>query len=280
VIPWAGFAGALSYTFDDATNSQVAHKADMLALDAKFTFYLTTGAGGKPMDAMYSEARDLGHELGNHTQGHGHNAPGSDAEAMQSWLMDNHQVVAYTLAAPYGETSNLVDITNQKFLLDRGVQGGTIGADGNANWTNLPTALPNGGEANFKPYADTAAQGKWQTVCIHGFNDVADSSYLPVDFNGWKAGVEYAQTKNVWLGSMVQVAAYLIGGKAVSSATPMADGEGQKWTWTLKDTFPPGHYVRVTVDGGTLSQGGTPLVWNEHGFYEVSLDEGELTLSP
>ncbi len=198
---------------------------------------------------------------------------------MQTWLMTNHQVVGYTLAAPYGETSNLNDITNQKFLLDRGVQGGTIGADGNATWTNLPTAIPGNGQSDFKGYADTAAGGKWQTVCIHGF-DGDGGAYQPVSFSGWKSGVEYALTKNVWLGSMVQVAAYLIGGKAVSSATPAADGDGQKWTWTLKDTFPPGQYVRVTVDGGTLSQGGTALPWNEHGFCEVSLDEGELTLAP
>src|SRR5690606_11744137 len=41
VVPWAGFSGALSYSFDDATGSQHGNKAAMLALDAKFTFYLT-----------------------------------------------------------------------------------------------------------------------------------------------------------------------------------------------------------------------------------------------
>jgi hypothetical protein len=34
------------------------------------------------------------------------------------------------------------------------------------------------------------------------------------------------------------------------------------------------------VDGGTLSQDGVPLPWNEHGFYEVALDVGSATLSP
>lgn len=281
VIPWAGFTGALTYSFDDATTSQTSNKAEMLGLGVPFTFYLTSKFGGWK-DQMYHEALAAGHELGNHTSSHGHSPPGSDAESMQNSLMSEYQIVGYTLAAPYGETQTLNDITNQKFLLDRGVNGGTVGADGNATWTNIPTALPaqGAGESVFRGYADTAAGGKWQTVCIHGFTGFNDGAYQPVDFNGWKAGVEYAKTKNVWISSMVNVAAYLIGGKAVSSATPVAEGGGQKWTWTLEDKFPPGHYVRVTVDGGTLSQGGVPLPWNEHGFYEVDLDAGELTLTP
>lgn len=281
VLPWAGFAGALSYTFDDATGSQQGNAEQMLSLGVEFTWYLNVNnTGGNALHPMYQQALDQGHELGNHTRDHSES--GSDAEAMQSWLMDNYQLVAYTMAAPNGKTAGFDSITNQKFLLDRGVNGGTIGPDGNTTWTNLPTALPNqgAGESVFKGYADGAAGGKWQTVCIHGFTTGGSGGYQPVDFNGWKAGVEYAKTKNLWITSMVNVASYLIGGKAVSSATPAAEGGGQKWTWTLKDTFPPGHYVRVTVDGGTLSQDGQALPWNEHGYYEVSLDAGELTLTP
>jgi len=57
-------------------------------------------------------------------------------------------------------------------------------------------------------------------------------------------------------------------------------GSDQTWTWTLPAHFPPGKCLRVTADGGTLKQGGTPLVWDPHGYYEVSLDAGALTLSP
>src|SRR5690606_16159871 len=100
VVPWAGFSGALSYSFDDATGSQHGNKAEMLALDAKFTFYLTTSAGGDPQNPMYAEALAAGHELGNHTTSHGENGQGSDAESFQGWLMSNYQIVAYTMAAP------------------------------------------------------------------------------------------------------------------------------------------------------------------------------------
>jgi hypothetical protein len=36
----------------------------------------------------------------------------------------------------------------------------------------------------------------------------------------------------------------------------------------------------VTVDGGTLSQGGMPLAWDSHGYYPVALDAGMLTWTP
>jgi hypothetical protein len=38
----------------------------------------------------------------------------------------------------------------------------------------------------------------------------------------------------------------------------------------------PGRFLRVRVDGGTLHQLRGPLVWNRHGYYEVSLGAGVL----
>ena len=70
---------------------------------------------------------------------------------------------------------------------------------------------------------------------------------------------------------MVNVAAYYLGQKLIT-------GNGPTWTWNLPNNFPTGHYLRVTVDGGTLKQNGKALPWSSHGYYEVSLDEGSLTL--
>lgn len=84
---------------------------------------------------------------------------------------------------------------------------------------------------------------------------------------------------DVWGGTAVDVAAYWIGQKLLSDATPTTQDGVTTWTWTLPPNFPPGKHVRVTVDGGTLSQGGQELAWDEHGYYEVALDAGELTLA-
>ena len=85
---------------------------------------------------------------------------------------------------------------------------------------------------------------------------------------------------DVWIDSMVNVGAYWRAQKVVSAVTPAAAGGGQTWTWTLPAHFPPGKYLRITVDGGTPSQNGAPLSWDGHGYYEIALDAGSLTLAP
>ena len=57
-------------------------------------------------------------------------------------------------------------------------------------------------------------------------------------------------------------------------------GTATTWTWTLPAHFPAGKFLRVKVDGGTLTKGAGPLAWDEHGYYEIALDAGTLTLSP
>jgi len=77
---------------------------------------------------------------------------------------------------------------------------------------------------------------------------------------------------------MANIVAYWRGQILVTTATPTRAGDAQTWTWTLPEHFPVGRSLRVTVDGGTLSQKGKPLPWD--GYYEVLLDAGELALTP
>jgi len=80
------------------------------------------------------------------------------------------------------------------------------------------------------------------------------------------------------------VGAYWRGQKVLAAVTPTVTGDkrtpSQTWTWTLPAHFPPGRFLRVKVDGGTLAQRGQPLTWNGHGYYEIALDAGSVTLSP
>ena len=78
----------------------------------------------------------------------------------------------------------------------------------------------------------------------------------------------------------MNVGAYWRARKLVSGLTPATAGNDRTWTWTLPDHFPPGRFLRVKVDGGTLTQGATTLPWNDHGYYEVALDAKTLTLGP
>jgi hypothetical protein len=57
-------------------------------------------------------------------------------------------------------------------------------------------------------------------------------------------------------------------------------GSDKTWTWKLPANFPPGKFLRVTVPGGTLKQNGATLPWDPHGYYEIALDAGSVTVSP
>ena len=79
---------------------------------------------------------------------------------------------------------------------------------------------------------------------------------------------------------MANVGAYWRAQKMLSSVTPTIWRYSQTWMWRLPPHFPPGKYLRVRVDGGSLMQRGRQLLWDPHGYYEVELDAGSLSLSP
>ena len=61
---------------------------------------------------------------------------------------------------------------------------------------------------------------------------------------------------------------------------PVTSGSDKVYSWTLPEHFPPGQYLRVTVTGGKVKQCGTELTWDDHGYYEIALDAGSVTISP
>lgn len=282
ILNWAGFKGAVTYTFDDGSASQIAHWSELKALGVRFTFYLVTG-WGSASNSIWKEAIAAGHEIGNHTQNHAQTGTGADIDTATTYIQQNHGVTPYTMAAPYGDPS-YVELAKTRFLINRGVSNGLIGPNDSTDPFSVPCYIPatNAPASAFNSEVDGArSQGKWKIVLVHGFSGGGDNAFQPVGINELVSGVSHAKSLgDMWIDSMVNVGAYWRGQKTLSSVSPATSGSSKTWTWTLPAHFPPGKYLRVTVDGGTLSQKGTPLQWDSHGYYEVSLDAGSLTLSP
>jgi peptidoglycan/xylan/chitin deacetylase (PgdA/CDA1 family) len=304
VLPWADFKGAVSFTFDDANQTQIDNypalqKQNDKGNNVRYTFYLITGKTTEMASSVWPQALKDGHELANHTKSHLQTGDvatlGADADAAETFLRSTFGVTAYSLAAPYG-TATYQSVAVGRFLTSRGVGDGGIAMTDNPDNTatpssspkfNLPCYIPAAGASAAEMEASlntTVSAGKWKTMLVHGFSGGSDGAYQPVDIKEFTATVAWAKAQGtIWLDSVVNVSAYWIAGYKFSKIAPTTSGNDKTWTWKtsdFSDHFPPGKYLRVKTDGGTLKQGNTTLTWDEHGYYEVSLDAGALTLSP
>jgi hypothetical protein len=213
---------------------------------------------------------------------------------------DFSSVKVFTFAAPNGTvgsatggtyTSGYGQYVQNKYLLQRGVNDcsmlpGTETTTGNANnpWNTccyIPPAAATSAP-NYNGEVDSARSQKgWRVILVHGFVGGSDSAYQPVDLTTYENGVKYAKSFNdVWIDTMLNVGSYWRGQNAFLAATATTSGSSTTYKWTLPPAFPPGKFLRITVPGGTVSQNGTTLAWDSHGYYEISLDVGSVTVGP
>ena len=282
VLNWAGFKGAVSYTFDDSNSSQIQNYSTLQSAGVHYTFYLQTGKTADSSNNVWRTALTNGHELGNHTRNHSSNDDGSDTDAATQFIESTFGITVYTMAAPNG-SSVYTNIARTRFLANRGVSNALVQPNDNTDPFTLPCYLPPQGASasTMNQQVDTAeSSGGWRIFLVHGFTGGSDGAYQPVALSEFMSTVSHSKTKNLWIDSLLNVVAYWRAQKTLTSTTPTSSGGTTTYNWTLPDHFPPGMFLRVTVDGGTLKQGDTTLTWDDHGYYEVALDRRTLAISP
>jgi hypothetical protein len=238
---------------------------------------------------------NAGDEIGNHTVDHCHsNLTGcitntttgnlaTEVDAATSFITQHYpQKAVWTGASPYGDTAYDSDAST-RFLVYRGVAGGAIRPNDTTDPFNLPCHLAAQGEtaAMFNAVTDAArSAGTWQIYLIHTITPTTAIWFNPVAVTDVTGAMTHAKTAgDTWVDSVVNVGAYWRGLKTLTSANRTTSGTTTTWTWVLPSHFPSGKFLRVTVPSGTLSQKGTPITANSHGFFSVSLDAGALTLA-
>lgn len=282
VLDWAGFQGAVTYSFDDANSSQIEHYAELNALGVPFTFYLLTEKEEAASDIWATAVAD-GHELGNHTQTHPYDATTEEVDGATAFIESRFGVKVWTMAAPFGDES-YIPFAESRFLINRGAFDAQIFPDDDSDPYNLPCFAPDeeAPASDLDEKVDAArAYGAWQIMLIHGFTGGDDAAFQPIAIDEFVASVEHAKSlEALWLDTVVSIGSYFRGQRAFVANEPTTDGDNVRYEWELPDHFPPGKCLRVTVTGGTLEQDGQPVPWNERGYYEISLDAETLTLSP
>jgi peptidoglycan/xylan/chitin deacetylase (PgdA/CDA1 family) len=279
VLNWAGFTGAVSYTFDDANQSQIDYYPDINALGVHMTFYLVSNSMNATNNIWTQAVKD-GHELGNHTHTHPSTASASEIDTCTTFIQQTFGVTPFTMAAPYGDMS-FVSYAQSRFLANRGVWGGSIAPNDSTDPFNLLCNIPatRASAADINSYILSARDlGNWQIMLFHGFYD---SDFQPVDIGEFTKSVNAIKAYgDMWMDTVCNICAYWRAQKLFAALSPATSGADMLYTWTLPAHFPPGKYLRVKVTGGTLKQNGQILNWDSHGFYEISLDAGSLTISP
>ena len=297
VLDWAGFDSAVSWTYDDSQPSHIAHYAELQATGIRQTFYISSGVGNdKDFDATWTQAVRDGHELGNHTAHHCRasgqgcsfgtwaGSLGAELDQCTSFITEHYpQKAVWTSASPFGDVQYDPD-TRSRFFLNRGVKGGLVGPNDNTDPSELPCHMAAAGEtaSSFNnTIREAKAARKWVLLLIHTISPTSANWYNPVKISEITESINATkELRTVWQDSVVNVGAYWMGQKLFTSGATKSDASNQTRTWTLPKNFPSGKCLRVNVDGGVLRQNGKEVGWNEHGYYEIALDAGSLTLSP
>jgi peptidoglycan/xylan/chitin deacetylase (PgdA/CDA1 family) len=295
VLNWAGFKAAVSWTLDDSQPSQIDHWPELKAEGVRMTFYVNSSGNWYPgYDATWKDAVAQGNEIGNHTVNHCHADPtgctnylGSldqEIDVCSTYIETRlDQATVSTFAYPFGDLG-WEPYAPARFFLARGVNGGAIAPNDNTDPFNLPIIAASGGEAAsvFNGDIDTTlAQGRWLIFLFHSILPTTQNWTAGVDISSITGSIEHAKgLSDVWIDSVVNIGAYWRAQKMFSALTPTTSGSSKTWTWSLPAHFPAGKYLRIKLDGGTPNQGAGPLPWDDHGYYEVALDAGTLTVSP
>jgi len=297
ILNWGGFKAATSWTFDDSQPSQIEHFNDIKAVGVPVTYYIVTGLASSlaNYNSTWTAAVNAGDEIGNHTQDRCHQdltgcitnpstgALTSELDNDTNFITSHYpQKAVWTGASPYGDTGYDSPAAS-RFLVYRGVAGGSIKPNDNTNPFNLPCHLAAQGEtaAQFNAVTDAArSAGAWQIYLIHTISPTSNVWFNPVAVTDVTGAMTHAKTVgDTWVDSVVNVAAYWRGLKALATANRSTSGTSTTWSWTLPAHFPSGKFLRVTVPSGTLSQKGVAIAKNSKGFFSISLDAGSLTLT-
>jgi hypothetical protein len=269
VLDWAGFKGAASFTFDDNTPSQLDNYAALKATGGHVTWFLIASSASA---SGYKPTMADGQEIANHTQTHPGSASQNEVTQAQTTLMTNFGVAPHSLAAPNCQDA-WANYAKGALFQNRGPCGkpvATVAPRDNTDPFKLPAWLPDEGDA-ASVYTGAITAGNWRIFVIHGF-DSRNGTYKPVPIANVTAAMSKAVMDGFWVEGMTNVGAYWQGQKLIpASATTSA-------TWTLPANFPKNTCVRITTSGGTVTQKGETIPWDSHGYYQISLDAGEVTI--
>ncbi len=236
-VPWHGYRGAVSFTFDDGCHSQLTNVIPALkSRNIHATFFLV-GVPTSDKTAWIQAARD-GNEIGNHTCTHPNLTTISNQDSITKEIVDEAKALraldtsiqCVTLAYPNCAINTQINaIADQENIIAR-----TCGGDAHFKWGSKPsnwvamTSETQSGDPVLTGIDDAAKNSSWYVTLNHGVG----GDWLSVDVSVVTAMFDRAIKDSLWVETYQNVAAYWRAKFTMDTVKAVSNATGWNVSWT------------------------------------------------
>jgi hypothetical protein len=277
-VPWNGYPGAVTFTYDDARESQLPNLIPQLdALGIKATFFVPQAGVGDLVKkkADWLKVAKNGHELANHTYSHQDVAGASGGIAQMATYLRamDPSIQSVTFAYPNCNEGAQTQVSAENFIARDCGDVRYTWASEPSNWMlHQGLILSKNAESGVTAIND-AKNNKWATIVVHDVVNNPPDWSLSVADN--KKLLDQAVANKLWIGTYQEVGAYYRAHFTMDKVT--ASGAGP-WnlTWTSPHAkMPKSVKLKVKLDaatfgtGITVSQDNVTIPANTDGSYTI-----------
>lgn len=296
-VPWNGHEGAVSFTYDDARESQIPNLIPQLdSLGLKATFFIAAANVGdftERLDDWMQVSRD-GHELANHTYNHVNvtdaNAAASIKEMADYLRALDSTILSLTFAYPNCNlpgTAGKDGVSAENFIA-RGC-GNTSYAWGTqpTDWMDVRGLIlqPNNVNTAINLINTAQSQNRWAVMIVHDVTPSPDQYSVTPESN--LQMLQAALDADLWIDTYMNVGAYYRAHFVMDTVQGTPDENGMRLTWESPHSrMPPRVMLRVNIDKGALgdsavvAQGRTVIHPEPDGSYIIDFMKRTLDVLP
>jgi peptidoglycan/xylan/chitin deacetylase (PgdA/CDA1 family) len=268
-VPWNGYTGAVSFTYDDARPDQLPRLVPQLdSLGIKATFYIAvTGAGGnfETRSADYIQLARQGHEITNHTYRHTNLQNATDAlvdsavSNMANYLRGLDTVIqSVTFAYPNCNappTTGKTRISAQNFIARGCANTSYVWGSQPTDWMNIQalilTSSPNNVNTAVTLLNTAKNQNRWASLIIHDVTPSPDQ-YSLTPANNLQL-LTTAIANGSWIDTYQNIAAYYRAHFTIDTAQAVQVGNLKRVQWVSPHAKMPRRVpLRVRLDAAVF----------------------------
>lgn len=264
-VPWNGHTGAVSFTYDDARNSQLPNllpQLDSLHIKATFEIAALPGLGNfTSRRADWIQVARNGHELANHTYNHENvNESNGDSvtqvvKAMADTLRKvDASIQAVTFAYPNCNlTTNATakNGLNAENFMARGCANPTLNwGTQPSDWMNIPGEIlgPSSASTAVSRINSAKTNNRWYITIVHDVVDPTPDQYSMTPANNLIM-LNAALSAGVWIDTYSAVGAYYRAHFTMDTAQAVQNGVFKRLQWVSPHPkMPKSVPLRVKLD--------------------------------